>query len=82
MHIFRELGVGQELFKCIAPFNRREEGFVSDYAKREPIENAAEVTMFYLYHRKRLMIRAPRQFAFVHHAYRDMFRGKDGKDGS
>ena len=54
------------------------EGFVSAYAKREPIENAAEVTMFYLFHRKRLMIRAPRQFAFCHAAYRGIFRGDNG----
>lgn len=51
----------------------RAEGYVSDYAKREPIENAAEVTMNYLYHRQRLMLRWPRQFAFVHKAYRKIW---------
>lgn len=53
----------------------RDEGYVSAYAEREPIENAAEVTMNYLYHKPRLMIRWPRQFAFVHRAYRGIFRG-------
>lgn len=53
-----------------------EEGFVSDYAKNEPIENAAEVTMMYLYERKKLMLSYPRQFAFCHEAYRDIFRRK------
>ncbi len=51
----------------------KDEGHVSDYAKREPIENAAEVTMNYLYHRQRLMLRWPRQFAFVHKAYRKIW---------
>jgi hypothetical protein len=51
----------------------RSEGYVSDYAKREPIENAAEVTMNYLYHRQRLMLRWPRQFAFVHKTYRNIW---------
>ena len=51
----------------------KDEGYVSDYAKREPIENAAEVTMLYLYHRQRLMLRSPRQFAFAHKAYRKIW---------
>lgn len=51
----------------------KDEGYVSDYALREPIENAAEVTMLYLYHRQRLMLRWPRQFAFVHKAYRKIW---------
>jgi len=54
----------------------RAEGFVSDYAKKLPIENAAEVSMLYLYNRKRLMLVFPRQFAFVHRDYRDVFRRK------
>jgi len=54
----------------------QEEGFVSDYAKKLPIENAAEVTMLYLYNRARLMVVFPRQFAFVHKAYRAIFRKK------
>jgi len=50
------------------------EGFVSKYAKKMPIENAAEVTMHYLYHRKHLMLHWPQQFAFVHKAYRGIWR--------
>ena len=53
----------------------QDEGFVSAYAKREPIENAAEVTMEYLYRRPRLMLRWPRQFAFAHKEYRTIFEG-------
>lgn len=45
------------------------EGYVTDYAKREPIENAAEVTRLYLYYRDRLR-KKPRQFAFCHSAYK------------
>ena len=48
------------------------EGFVSDYAEREPIENAAEVTRLYLYNRPRLMKDFPRQFAFCLKDYRDI----------
>jgi hypothetical protein len=51
-----------------------EEGFVSDYAKKLPIENAAEVSMLYIYNRKRLMAVFPRQFSFVHRAYAPVFR--------
>jgi len=50
-----------------------DEGYVSSYAKREPIENAAEVTRLYLYSRSALMLNFPRQFAFVHRAYRDAY---------
>lgn len=52
----------------------KEEGFVSDYATKLPIENAAEVSMLYLYNRKRLLLVFPRQFAFVHRDYREVFR--------
>lgn len=45
------------------------EGWVSPYAKKLPIENAAEVTRMYLFERDRLMLGFPRQFAFVHRAY-------------
>lgn len=48
------------------------EGFVSDYAKRLPIENAAEVSRLYLYDRPTLMRDFPRQFAFVRKDYRDI----------
>ena len=51
----------------------KDEGWVSDYAKKLPIENAAEVSMLYLYNRKRLMLDYPRQFAFVHKHYRPIF---------
>lgn len=46
-----------------------EEGFVSDYAKKLPIENAAEVTRMYLFEHHRLMLNYPRQFAMAHRAY-------------
>jgi hypothetical protein len=52
----------------------KDEGWVSEYAKREPIENAAEVLRMYLYERQRLMLRFPRQFSFVHKAYREVWR--------
>ena len=52
----------------------KEEGFVSDYAEKSPIENAAEVSRLYLYARAALMQRCPRQFAFCHRSYRDLFR--------
>ena len=51
------------------------EGFVSTYARKEPIENAAEATRLYLYDRSRLMLRYPRTFAFLHRMYRDLIRG-------
>lgn len=54
----------------------KQEGFVTDYAKKMPIENAAEVTMLYLYHRPHLMLRFPRQFAFLHRAYSDIWKRK------
>jgi hypothetical protein len=52
----------------------KREGWVSDYAKKLPIENAAEVSMLYLYNRKRLMVDYPQQFAFVHKHYRPIFQ--------
>lgn len=52
----------------------KEEGFVSEYATREPIENAAEVTRMYLFERPRLMLHHPQQFAFVHRDYKAIFR--------
>jgi hypothetical protein len=51
-----------------------DEGFVSEYAKRLPIECAAEATRLYLYDRATLMKDFPKQFAFLHRAYRDAFR--------
>lgn len=44
----------------------KEEGFVSEYAKKLPIENAAEVVRELLYDRQRLMLDFPRQFAFAY----------------
>lgn len=52
----------------------KKEGFVSDYAKKLPIENAAEVTRLYLYDRPHLMLNYPRQFTFAHDAYKDIIR--------
>jgi hypothetical protein len=53
----------------------KEEGYVSDYARKLPIENAAEATRMYLFDRARLMLNFPRQFAFLHRAYRAIFEG-------
>lgn len=52
----------------------KDEGYVSRYAEKLPIENAAEVTRLYLYERTRLMLDYPRQFTFVHTAYRGIWR--------
>ena len=51
----------------------QEEGFVSNYASREPIENAAEATRMYLFEKPRLMLHHPKTFAFLHRDYRDIF---------
>lgn len=48
------------------------EGFVSLYAKKEPIENAAEVSRLYLYHRADLRRSYPSQFSACHRMYSDM----------
>jgi hypothetical protein len=48
----------------------KDEGYVSDYAKVAPIENAAEATRLYLYDRKVFMLNFPRTFAMLHKAYR------------
>lgn len=52
----------------------KEEGFVSSYAQREPIENAGEATRLYLYERRFLMLQFPRTFAFLYEGYRGLFR--------
>lgn len=52
------------------------EAWVSAYAKKAPIENAAEVSRFYLYYKPLLRQRFPSQFAMVHRAYRGMFCAK------
>jgi hypothetical protein len=51
----------------------KREGWVSEYAKKEAIENAAEVTRLYLYHKPFLRRRYPSQFAMCHRAYSGMF---------
>lgn len=58
----------------------KREGFVSDYAEKSPIENAAEVSRLYLYARAALMQRCPKQFAFCHESYRDLFRADKRAD--
>ena len=50
-----------------------QEGFVSSYAEKAPIENAAEATREYLFERARLMLGYPRTFAFLHRWYREIF---------
>lgn len=52
----------------------KEEGFVTEYASKLPIECAAEVTRMYLYDRMTLMRDFPRQFTFVHRYYRTLIR--------
>jgi uncharacterized membrane protein (UPF0127 family) len=56
-----------------------DEGFVSKYASKLPIECAAEATRMYLFDRKNLMLRYPKQFAFLHDAYRDLLREGPGR---
>jgi len=76
VHLMRKLGTTEavrrwhdELWKI-----SEAEGFVSNYARKMPIENAAEVSMKYIYDRKRLMLGSPRQFAFCHKDYREVLR--------
>lgn len=54
----------------------KREGFVSDYAKKLPIENAAEVTRMWIFERDRLMRDHPRQFAVCRRAYGDIGKGR------
>jgi hypothetical protein len=51
----------------------KQEGFVSDYATKLPIENAAEATRMYLFEKPRLMLHFPQTFAFLHRYYRPIF---------
>jgi hypothetical protein len=51
----------------------KREGFVSHYATKLPIENAAEVSMMYLYYRPHFMSHFPMQFGFVHREYKDIW---------
>jgi hypothetical protein len=55
----------------------KREGFVSDYAKTLPIENAAETTKLYLYDRRRLVLHYPKTFAVLDAAYRDLWRARE-----
>lgn len=52
----------------------REEGYVSQYASREPIENAAEVTRMYLFERETLAAEFPEQYEACHDAYKEIFQ--------
>lgn len=54
----------------------KKEGYVSEYAKKLPIENAAEVTRMYLYDRQTLMLEYPKQFTFVHRYYKPIVRAQ------
>jgi hypothetical protein len=76
VHLVRKMGSVEAVRKWHRKLFRlaKREGFVSDYAKKLPIECAAEVSMFYLYNRPKLMIRWPRQFAMVHKEYASIFR--------
>lgn len=51
----------------------KQEGWVSSYADKLPIENAAEVTRMYLFERSRLEEKHPKQYAFVHADYKAIF---------
>lgn len=50
----------------------KREGFVTSYAKREPIENAAEVTRLFIYRRALLLRDFPLQYAMCKRAYGDL----------
>lgn len=52
----------------------QDEGFVSRYARKLPIENAAEVTRMYLFERDRFRRNYPRQYVVAHAAYAEIFR--------
>jgi hypothetical protein len=82
VHLIQKLGSIREVRKWHDSLwaISKDEGFVSDYARRLPIENAAEVSMLYLYHRKRLMLRWPRQFAFAHKWYKDIWHREKKSD--
>lgn len=76
VHLMNKLGNVEEVRKWHDKLWKvsKEEGWVSDYASKMPIENAAEVTRMYLFEKPQLMLHYPKQFAFVHRYYRDIFR--------
>lgn len=76
VHLMNKLGSVEEVRKWHDKLWKvsKEEGWVSDYANKLPIENAAEVTRMYLFEKPKLMLHYPKQFAFVHRYYRDIFR--------
>lgn len=72
VHVFHQLGSVQAVqgwHDALWLISERE-GFVSLYAQRSPLENAAEATRWYLYYRSRLMRDFPRQFTFLRKAYK------------
>ncbi len=78
VHLMRKFGGVEAVRKwhdALWAVSKRE-GWVSDYANREPIENAAEVTRMYIFERRDLMVKWPLQFAFCHRDYRDIWKRK------
>lgn len=77
VYLFHKLGGGADAVRAwhdkLYAVSKKE-GFVSSYAMKEPIENAAEVTRMYLFERPRLMLDHPMQFAFAHRAYRGIWK--------
>lgn len=73
VHLIRTLGGEPAVRAWHAQLDKvsQAEGYVSDYAKTHPIENAAEVSKLYLFYRVQLMSKYPRQFAFVHRSYKN-----------
>lgn len=76
VHLFHQLRGGVE---AVYAWHRElwkvseREGYVSLYARKAPIENAAEVTRWFIYYRSRLRRDYPRQFAFLYRSYANVF---------
>ncbi len=78
VYLLHKFGSTKEVVKWHSDLDAiaKREGYVSEYAKTAPIECAAEVSRMYLYERAKLQRRYPKQFAFVHRSYRDLFGPK------
>jgi hypothetical protein len=78
VYLMRKLGGLEALRDWHAQLDHvsKREGYVSPYAEKLPIENAAEVTRMYLFEVDRLMRDHPLQYAFAHAAYGPLFPGR------
>ena len=74
MFLFHELGSYAAVVKWHEALWEisKEEGFVSGYADKAPIENHAEVLMQYIYLKSRLILKFPKQFAYCYKTYRKL----------